>query len=244
MSDRAIPIDGRSYQVDGRAVARRAIPDTVDERWPADEGSGTTLNNSITAVDISLTFDRWATGTQYNGDTAPDFANGDNATSGSQITGLNGTEAFVGLWLDNVTQSDDFAGILGTNDAGDEPTDGYFVYFESVSTELRAAHYDNGSRTDLLRNVAIPDANTNHLFVGYGVNGNNGELWVYDPSGTQQANATGTGARNVTGDEYLNLSTQFGDRDIIGPIDDIVSAATKPTTTQVEDIVNSTGPNA
>ena len=28
MSERAIPIDGRSYQVDGRAVARRAIPDS------------------------------------------------------------------------------------------------------------------------------------------------------------------------------------------------------------------------
>ena len=32
MSDRAIPIDGRSYQVDGRAVARRVIPDSVASR--------------------------------------------------------------------------------------------------------------------------------------------------------------------------------------------------------------------
>ena len=34
MSDRAIPVDGRSYQVDGRAVARSAIPDVED--WQRD----------------------------------------------------------------------------------------------------------------------------------------------------------------------------------------------------------------
>ena len=37
MSDRAIPVDGRSYQVDGRAVARRAIPDSVTHQVRREE---------------------------------------------------------------------------------------------------------------------------------------------------------------------------------------------------------------
>ena len=40
MSDRAIPIDGRSYQIDGRAVARRAIPNSLVTR-PADKDQTT-----------------------------------------------------------------------------------------------------------------------------------------------------------------------------------------------------------
>jgi hypothetical protein len=66
-----------------------AIPDTTIEHWPCDDGSGSTLNNSITGNDISLDFDRWTSNTEFEGDTAPDFvpSNGDSgdATSNSAV---------------------------------------------------------------------------------------------------------------------------------------------------------------
>ena len=58
MSDRAISIDGRAYQIDGRAVARRAIPDSdvyLQDDWGDNnlrdrENSGTTTHNGVEGV--------------------------------------------------------------------------------------------------------------------------------------------------------------------------------------------------
>ena len=67
MSDRAIPIDGRSYQVDGRAVARRAIPDSQgDHQWDTIEGSGTLVEDTIGNLNADFTGLNWQTGAGTN----------------------------------------------------------------------------------------------------------------------------------------------------------------------------------
>ena len=86
MSDRAIPIDGRSYQVDGRAVARRAIPDSALIQYLMDEGGGTALadntgnGNSGTLVGAGWSEDANAVGgwqTTYDG--VDDYGEVDNS---------------------------------------------------------------------------------------------------------------------------------------------------------------------
>ena len=65
--------------IDGSEVS--AIPDTVVDRFPADEGGGQTLANSIGPNDASLNFDNWVSDDNWIGGTAPlADGNGDNAT--------------------------------------------------------------------------------------------------------------------------------------------------------------------
>jgi hypothetical protein len=240
-------IDGQDVKeitVDGQTVFS-AIPDSVDHRWPSDEGSGSTLSNSLTSVDISLTFDDWVSGSQYNGGTAPDYPDNDGASVDSQIT-VNDSQSFIGAWFDNISANEDFAGVFTASSDGSIPTDGFMLFFESSSVDqLGLRLQDSGSNNEAFRNVSILDPSTNHIFIGLGLDGNEGELWVYDDAGNLDTNATGTASRGVTGDTDLSISTAFGDRDAQGRIDDIVAVeSAKPTQSEVEEIVNTTGPNA
>ena len=108
MSDRAIPIDGRSYQIDGRAVARSAIPGSVIDNF-----------NEILYEDQNKTLSDY-----YSGD----LSNYERVTSPT-IDGTHSLEESSGS-TDSALFSNPNDGLENYPEAGDN-----FAFFVRASTE-------------------------------------------------------------------------------------------------------------
>ena len=129
-----------------------AIPDSVVLRYPADEGSGQTLNDEIGNNDMGLSFDNWISG-DYVGGAAP---SGDGVDD-------DGTATMPDSYADSLDGSTGFSFVINTTDS-----DGSAIFaFEATGTDefvairIGAVH-DDGK---LLYSLRGDDGN-NDLYVG------------------------------------------------------------------------------
>jgi len=219
------------------------IPDSITNRWAATEGSGSTLSASKGAVNMSLNFSTWVTGTQFNGDTAPDADGSDDIATTTSNINVNGSQATVCFWTDGLDSGGSFSGLRNTRPDKNLPTNGHVTFLEQNETTLGLRYFNNGSKNDVFRGLTIPDASSTQLFFAVVINGDNGTVYVYDING-QQATGSGTATRGQTGDVPLSMMAGVGDH-TEGAFDDVVASTTSALSqSEVEQVLNNTGPNA
>lgn len=79
-----------------------AIPDSgLMHRWPFDEGSGTTVNDSEGDIDGTITGATWVSGTG-NGDSYLDFDGEDDIVEYGRVFPDSWDELTVSVWTDNI----------------------------------------------------------------------------------------------------------------------------------------------
>jgi hypothetical protein len=219
------------------------IPDSVDYRWPADENSGSTLSPTIGSVDISLNFSTWLNDSIYNGGTAPDFDGTDDIGTSASTIAINDTQGTITFWTDNIDSDTAARGLWDVSGDDGNPTDGPQAFING-DTEVGYRFFSGGSGSELFSRPTVPDVTSNQLFWAFNFDGDNGEMWVYKSDGTQETNVSGTAVRGQTVDETLTLFAGVADH-IGGALDDItVSTSQALTESDIEDILNTTGPNA
>ena len=230
--------------VDGAEVdVGPAIPDSVDYRLPADEGSGQTVSPSIGDVDLSLEFDRWVSGSQYNGDVAVDPDDGEEGYTEDRV-GVNSEQVTVGVWIDGVTVHGTASAFMAANvdeKTLDAPQNGWIYGIEGTD-QISLYHCDGGFSQ--IFSVDLPSGTfDDHLMPVYVGDGDTGEIYLYNADGDLIANESGTESRDI-GDAYFNLWFTGGDWST-GPTDDIWAASgTAMSQSEIEDVLTSTGPNA
>jgi hypothetical protein len=225
-----------------------AILDVVDLRWPANEGSGTTLNPSIGSVSLTATVDSWVSGNEYNGGVAYDNTDNNYLATDSQI-GVNQSQGFMAVWFDNVSTSDSFPGIFVSSGDGTGPTNGFRLFFDGSNLNSVGLRYeDGGTSTEIFRDYTLAQSpSSNHVLLMFAVDGGKGEIWEYDTAGTQIDNNSGStsNSRGTTTSTNLTIGRAFGDDETTGPIDDItVVEGAIPTASERDEIANNTGPNS
>ena len=141
MSERAIPIDGRSYQVDGRAVARRAIPDSEELHYHYDFSEYDTTTTSdipdLSGNDRTLDEGSFTGYDTINGVQAADFNSGNNDRVGTGVDDLQPIEVFVIVEVD--TSEGVIIDLLDVN-APDR---------HSIEIRSEGWYYNNDGGTDL-----------------------------------------------------------------------------------------------
>jgi len=240
-------IDGQDVQeitVDGQTVFA-ALPDSVTNRWPSDEGSGTTLADSLGDTDISLTFNRWASGSQFNGGAAPDYDSPSDDLGEAVDLGANDSAFSLGFWTDNISADAGFSrlAIGGDGSTNSTVSNGWRLTFGSTLTTLRLRHRSGGS-SSTVTTATIDDAATNQLFYAVTLNGDSGEIYVYDTGG-QIANSSGSATRSLTTNGHLVTMGESNGFTTGGQQDDIVAAIGSTwSESEVDTVFNNTGPNS
>jgi len=104
-------IDGTDVQeitVDGQTVfSAVTIPDSIINRWPFDEGSGSTVNDSEGSDNGTINGATWVTGNGGNGDAYLDFDGGGEYVEVPALT-MN-TPLSVSVWVNPDTVSSDMS---------------------------------------------------------------------------------------------------------------------------------------
>lgn len=227
------------------------IPNSVDNRWTADEGTGSVVANSIGSTDISHGDATWTSDTTYNGGVAINAQVGNVLVSESTID-LGSTNVSFSCWVEDVdypnnenalifglAENDISNGLRSLNDGGwglvstsSSPQSGYQIIHGTGS----------GRATDLFSITSDPSVE--HLMLCYTSDGNDYDFYVMDTEGNTQDVQSGTLQRATTTEGKLQFQDAFGDF-VKSKFDDI-TASTDTTLSESDfrSIANSTGPNS
>ena len=232
------------------SVGIDAIPDVIDYRWPADEGSGQTVAASVGDVDISLDFDRWVGGNQYNGGQAVNTESGDTFVTESRIQ-LTGTEFTAAVWTDGLNITGTFASIMhcgssdGADPTSDEIVDGWLLGFDNTNGQsITVGYVDDQSFSRAIDDASLSvDATQDHLLWVLVGDGNNADVYVYDESELKD-HVSGSASRGTQTDGFLGFNGSGGDF-VEGPYDDMSAAEnTAMSESEIDELHEVTGPNA
>jgi hypothetical protein len=194
--------------VDGDVVfsAIPAIPDSVDDHWPMDEGSGTAVVNDIGPVDITLDGATWASDSSYEGGEATSYDGVNDLYYTASTDSWNGSEYSFAKWI-NVTGTDKAAFLIRASDdqgnTGGHASNGWAITFPS-GPEFRVIHYESGNINGVYRetwsNIGLSTGNW--YFVALAGNGNSADVYIWD-SNSQILSTSGTATRGTGGAKYL-----------------------------------------
>jgi len=196
-----------------------AIPDSVDLYWPADEGSGTTLNPDIGSVTMTLPSDSWASDSRFVGGTAPDLTNNFQSDSG---IGVNQNQFTVIFWTSFDSYNGDFAAFAESGDSGNgAPSEGWAIDSDDSSTQVKIESYSasNGFEAQE-KNLAVPDLTNNDIMFALAGNenlSNNYRLEIYTRSQHEYTHTFSVARSTQTNSPFmLNSDGWDGKFDAIG----------------------------
>ena len=223
------------------SVAEDDIPDSVDNQWPADEGSGDTLENDIGDVDIDLLDDgtgwSWDSNSKWDGDTAPE-SDGSNDTifeSQQDVKALNAESGGIVFWVE-VTAHDSNAPLYSTDVASaGTPENGTTIRLDDSDIKLLQQDSGSGAREDIYDAQKIDE----RVLYAVGWDGNDVYIWGYDTSAdastAQFLNETEPDERGISDDETLSgFGRTDADRYITGGVEQIATFDETPTQNDVE----------
>jgi hypothetical protein len=233
----------KTITIDGTLIVSGSkIPDSINNHYRADAGSGSTLSNVVGTVDASLNGGfSWVSDNKYSEDTAVDY---DATNQGYWITdsaiACNQAQATIMYWTDGISAVNDFSRVIATNsDPSASHSNGVSIEFSSAGStnEVNVIHATDVDRDVAISNQTIPDASTQDLFWAIVMDGDTSNLKVYNTNGLQ-TDATGTAPR-TTGD--LPLLGMAGDgRFSAGVMDNALTATTNLTQSEVEQVRDAT----
>jgi len=209
-----------------------AIPDSVTNRFKLDEGSGTTVADSIGSLSATLTAGNWVSASKYTGGAAFDFAGTDHLKTDSAFD-VNGSQASVGIWLTDMTGGDSFPRVVATHPSGSTAiSDGFLIQmWETNTNSVAVTHANGGTLNNCFTDAAIPDVSTKDVFLGLSVDGDTSTLYAFDGNGLQNTH-TGTAERNQTSGEYLTAG--IGDTRRLDAIGDDIWISTTDAFTEID----------
>ena len=172
-----ITIDGTDVTevtVDGTTVwTADAIPDSVIHHYPADEGSGSTIADSVGSADVTDFNGTWTSDGAFKGGTAPFFDRTDDDAT------VSATNPSAYTWAVRVR-----ADSLGT----ESPTD-RMVFSHAFDPVLKYnidsdvwRFNDGASRAEVADSQSAVEGSIRYLFSG--LNASTAELHVYDETKT------------------------------------------------------------
>lgn len=172
-----------------------AIPDSVTNRLRMGEGSGTSLTDSVGSISATLT-GSWASGSKYTEGYATSYDGADDHWLTDSAISINGQEFTAVCWLDAVSGLSQYERILSTvSDPSNTVSDGWRIgFFDADPSRYFVAYVEGGSFTDVIADVAGPDASQEDVMVALAGNGDNATLRLYDSNGLHSTH-TGSGAR-------------------------------------------------
>jgi len=161
-----------------------AIPDSVDLYWPADEGSGTTLNPDIGSVTMTLPSDSWVSDPRFVGGTAPDLTN--NFQTDSNV-GVNQTQFTVIFWTSFDSYNGDFLTFAESGNSGNgSPSEGWAIDSDDSRTQVKVESYSSSNGFEgQEKDLTCPDLETNDIMFALAGNENlsdNYRLEIYTRS--------------------------------------------------------------
>jgi len=182
-----------------------AIPDSAVNRWPFDEGSGTTVADSIGSNDGTLNDGNWVSGT-WIGDFALEFVDSNDYVSFPTVPEIDVTQDFgfsITLETPDVTQSGGSGSVL-------EHTNNGQFRMTVTSEEIRADMDGNDPKSTSINN----DTKYRLFFIWDSTN-TESNLYVND------SEATGTNGPTSSGTTGFRLAEfTSGDNDLSGILDE------------------------
>ena len=226
--------------VDGEEIS--TIPDSeLDHRWKMDEGSGSTLSDSVGSVSATLNGATWLSNSKYTGGVATDYDGVDDWWGTDENIDINGEEATVLFWGDTISPQDDFARLMSTSPSdSDNPVNGWQIVFEQQDpSQYGIALFENESSSFAFRDVSGPDASSQDLFYAITLNGDTARLQIFDDGG-RVFDESGSASRGQTSDAPLT-GMAGNDRYNEGVQDDVMARASELSDQTIEDIWAETG---
>jgi len=225
---------------DGRTVFS-AIPDWVTNRFRLDEGSGSTVDDSVGSIQATLNGPTWVSNASGTGGFWIDLDGADDWWVTDQFA-INQQQYTVAGWINptSVPTAGNVVNTVSGPNSGDGRTDGGFVWQFADSSTIELSHYSGGSRNSVTtQSVSIGQ----WLFVGIVGDGDTGEIYVWD-NNAQIGSSSGTGTREISGQEnaHVRLGAQTdGSRYVEGQMDDwVFSNTTAATESQLESFYQET----
>jgi len=213
-----------------------AIPDSGDHQWYIDEGSGTTLNDSVGSVSATINGATWQSesgpvGGQYLSLDGID----DNWITDSSVDANQTAFTFFG-WarFDNFVEFNErFAGGGERGDA--EGEEGWYISSDANDGELLVVC----GKSSTVRNTPFASAG-DWGFIGLILDGDSTRLITYDNS-QELADVSGSGGRTPTSGDLLYLGSGGAGAGAFGGDCDFVGwADSKLTKTELTDLWEAT----
>jgi len=176
-----------------------AIPDSVTSRLRMDEGSGSTLNDSVGSVTSSLVSGSWVSASKYTGGFATDYDGANSYWATDSEIDINGQSQGVAGWFE-ITGGDDRGDAFNARTGTGSDARGWELQVRTDG-EVRQVHYDSSGSASIVCS-STDDAVTLSLdgtdyFIAITVDGDMANLYIWDSS-QQLVNTSGTGARAQT----------------------------------------------
>lgn len=233
----------RALDTLGHFEARFSYPSGITNRWPVDEGSGTTWADAEGSVSATPNNGTWVSNSSYVGGYAVDF----NSTDGWWVTdstlGINNQSVSYCGWVKIPSGYPNYFHLADTPATSDTstglPSDGW-VWEEDGNGNLALYFRSGGSNTDVL-STRWTVVTGEWVFVALSIDSSdNANMYVWDTTG-QIYNQSGSGTRGGVGTNlYLRNLVNGGSH--VGAVVDspMVSTSTVLTESQFQDIWNHT----
>ena len=205
--------------VDGERIS--AIPDDqLTQYWPGSEGSGTTVSNSITSVNLSLSQDSWVTGSELVEGAAFVVNNGNRYETDTAIN-CNDTNLSFGavLTINGAVQNSPLGMSGDATEVGSSGPDNGWVMTIAVGADNEETA---AIRIDASDPEQVITANYNErILLSVSLSDNDGDIYSYNTSGLIDS-ASFTETRTTTDDSILSGGTNTSDRDLDADIEAVM----------------------
>jgi len=224
-------IDGQGVEeitVDGQAVFS-AIPDSGDHQWFIDEGSGTTLNDSVGSVNATINGATWESESGTVGGQYLEYDGVDDHFATDSTLGID--KGTVCGWVrpKEFTNFSNMFFIWGEDvNNGDN---GIYVATESTEGEILTVGSDPNAGS-VLRNVPFVSTNSWGFF-GFTWDGTDHRLITFDNS-SELADQTASAGKNTSGSETLYVGGNPADGAFLEGDTDFFVATQDRTLTKAE----------
>jgi len=241
----AVTIDGQNVSqitIDGQEVLS-AIPDSVTNQWPMDEGSGTLASDTVGSVSLSLYGANWQTDSTYEGGYSTSYDGTDDYYISDSAFGVTNSQFTAMQWFNINSVPDDYGTIFIAKDGkNSDHVDGWSVYHANTSHKLRLSVFDGGSRTDAIDTNSVSYPAGEDVFVALVGDGSSHTLYAYD-STQQLGSASGSGSRGTSEANLIGMASTGNYS--TGLVDSpVVSTTTAMSQSDIEEVWQQTGPNA
>lgn len=217
---RAVDINDRAVRVEGRAVGvgqGSAIPDSVVNRWPIDEGGGSTLTDSVGDTNATNNDGTW-TGGNWVGDFALSL-DGNNDYIDTNLTSDFGSNDFGFLLTINTT--DTTPRWFGSYDGGSFTNGDIIGTWDDDAVKFRVKG-DSGS-VELSGTVSVGDGNKHRVLIRRSA----GDIEIWVDGSLDTSTTDNTGSITTAQDIYVG-GTPAGDH--VGAVVDDVARTDGSTT--------------
>jgi len=203
------------------------IPSAITNRWKMDEGSGTSVSDSIGSDTGTLSGAGWVSDADATGGQKTTYAGSDDYMEAPADANEQEFSA-MGWWeFDNTGTSDD---IFGSTNASNE---GWRLTHATSGDDLRLAYI--GSSFNVVGSAG-PVNTSDWFFVAVTGSGTAGTLYIYNTSGLVDSVNASVAGRNITSASLFVMTHGATVKHGAGDVDDVaVASGTEMSQSAIED---------